>query len=102
MLINIVGLTACTNTNKSDTSDDVDKKTTIEMKLDKNYDDSDPFINERLFCVSDDMDILNAEVSFQMDGESAIVEIKDNKTDEVLWSNTWNKSVDNDKATISL
>ncbi len=72
------------------------------MDLDKNYDTSDPFVNARLFCVSNDIDVLDTEISFKMDGDSGIVEIKDNKTDETLWSNTWHGSVDNDTFTISL
>lgn len=40
------------------------------MELDKNYDDTDPFVNEKLFCVSEDLDALAAEGTFEMDGES--------------------------------
>lgn len=41
------------------------------------YSSSDPFESRRLFCVSEDIEILDAEIYFQMDGESGIVEIKD-------------------------
>src|SRR5699024_12115148 len=77
-------------------------KVTIEMKLDENYDDTVPFINERLFCVSEDLDTLTAEVTFEMDGESGILEVKNNKTNEVLWSNSWEENVKPETFTISL
>lgn len=38
----------------------------------------------------------------QMEGESGIVEIKDNKTGEVLWENIWEESTENDTLAISL
>ena len=69
------------------------QKTVLEMEMDANYSSSDSFENGRLFCVTEDMEALDAEVYFQMDGESGIVEIKDRNTDEVLWSNTWNENV---------
>lgn len=78
------------------------KETVIEMELTENYDVSDPFVNARLFCVSDDIDVLEAAGSFQMDGESGVLEVKDNKTNEVLWKKTWDKSIDKDIFTISL
>ncbi|AVD35063.1 DUF4624 family lipoprotein [Clostridioides difficile] len=104
-IINVVSLTACKKSNESKYNNLNNKEsgqTTIEMELDKNYDTSDSFVNARLFCVSNDIDVLETEISFQMDGDSGIVEIKDNKTDETLWSNTWHGRVDNDTFTISL
>ena len=52
-LIGMVSLTSCMNANAN--VPDTEDKVTIEMKLDENYDDTDPFINERLFCVSEDL-----------------------------------------------
>lgn len=104
-IISVVSLTACKKSNESKYNNLNNKEsgqTTIEMDLDKNYDTSDPFVNARLFCVSNDIDVLDTEISFKMDGDSGIVEIKDNKTDETLWSNTWHGSVDNDTFAISL
>lgn len=66
------------------------------MDLDKNYDILDLFVNVCLFCVFNDIDVLDIEIFFKMDGDSGIVEIKDNKIDEILWSNIWYGSVDND------
>ncbi len=82
---------------------ELDNKNSIfEMELDRYYDDTDPFVNERLFCVSEDISTLKAKISFQMDGKSGIVEIRDNETDELIWANTWNKNIENDTFTISL
>ena len=53
-LIGMVSLTSCMNANAN--VPDTEDKVTIEMKLDENYDDTDPFINERLFCVSEDLE----------------------------------------------
>lgn len=100
MLVSIAGLTACVRATTSDTSSE--NNTTIEMKLDENYDDTDPFINERLFYVSEDLDALTMEGTLEMEGERGILEIKDNKTKEVLWSNTWEESVKSEVFSISL
>ena len=99
-LIGMVSLTSCMNANAN--VPDTEDKVTIDMKLDENYDDTDPFINERLFCVSEDLDTLTAEVTFEMDGESGILEVKNNKTNEVLWSNSWEENVKPETFTISL
>ena len=98
-LIGMVSLTSCMNANAN--VPDTEDKVTIEMKLDENYDDTDPFINERLFCVSEDLDTLTAEVTFEMDGESGILEVKNNKTNEVLWSNSWEENFKPENFTIS-
>ena len=37
-----------------------------------------------------------------MDGESGILEVKNNKTNEVLWSNSWEENVKPETFTISL
>ena len=37
-----------------------------------------------------------------MDGERGTVEIKDNKTDEVLWHHTWTERVRSETCSISL
>lgn len=98
ILIGVMTLTACT----SAVSTAVDTKTTIEMELNENYDDTDPFINEKLFCVSEDLDTLAAKGTFEMDGRTGILELKNNKTDEVLWSNMWEGTVKSESFSISL
>lgn len=100
--ISVVSLFACqkANANQSNVSDTEEtQKTVLEMEMNANYSNSDPFENGRLFCVSEDIETLNAEVYFQMDGESSIVEIKDRNADEVLWSNTRNENVSGDTVT---
>ena len=89
--------------NQSNVSDTEEtQKTVLEMEMNANYSNSDPFENGRLFCVSEDIETLDAEVYFQMDGERGIVEIKDRNADEVLWSNTWDEKVSGDTITVSL
>ena len=98
ILIGVMALTACT----SAVSTAEDTKTTIEMELNENYDDTDPFINEKLFCVSEELDILAAKGTFEMDGRTGILEVKNNKTDEVLWSNMWEGTVKSESFSISM
>ena len=104
-IISVVSLFACqkASANQSNVSDTEEtQKTVLEMEMNANYSSSDPFENGRLFCVSEDIEALDAEVYFQMDGESGIVEIKDRNADEVLWSNTWDEKVSGDTITVSL
>ena len=101
ILVTMAALTACTNTAVN--SDKANATNTIiEMALDEGYDDIDPFIDERLFCVSDDLDTLIAQGNFEMDGENGILEVKNNKTKEVLWSSTWEGNVQSEAFSISL
>lgn len=74
----------------------------MEMEMDTNYDDTDPFVNEKLFYVSKDASKLSLSVSFQMKGESGTLEIADNETDEVFWTNTWHENVNKTNFTIEL
>lgn len=104
-IISVLSLIACqnANANQSNGSDTEEtQKTVLEMEMDANYSDSDPFENGRLFCVSEDIETLDVEVYFQMDGESGIVEIEDRNSGEVLWSNTWGENVSGDTVTVSL
>ena len=103
-LLCAVSLTGCQKTNKNppDISGEDSGKLTIEMELDEHYSSSDPFVNARLFCVSEDLDVLEAEVSFEMEGGSGLVEIKDNRTDEVFWSNAWSETAEHETTAVSL
>ena len=92
MLISLTGLTACASANVL----------TVEMEMDADYSHTNPFENGRLFCVSEDMKALDAEVSVQMDGERGTVEIKDRNADDILWSKTWEGNVKDDTVTILL
>ena len=104
-IISVASSTACSKAdgnqpNMSNTGDT--GKTVIVMEMDANYSDTDPFENGRLFCVSENVETLDAEVFFRMDGERGMVEIKDRNADDILWSNTWDKNVDGDTDTITL
>lgn len=66
-----------------------DGKLSIAMEMDGNYQPEDPFVNARLFCVRKDAAALDAEGAFEMEGDSALVEIKDKQAVEVLWSRAW-------------
>lgn len=68
--------------------------TAIEMEMDSHYDDFDPFINEKLIFISDDVENVGFDVSFQMVAESGLLEIADNETKEVIWSKSWNEHAD--------
>lgn len=80
----------------------VTSPTLIQMELTNNYDTSDPFINEKLFYVDETIDLLELDVSFQMEGESGILEIADNESKQIIWSDTWDGDVNETKFTVSL
>lgn len=104
-IISVVSMVACqkTNANQSNVTDTEEtQKIVLEMEMNSNYSNSDPFENGRLFCVSEDIENLDVAVYFQMEGESGIVEIKDRNADEVLWINTWDENVSGDTVTVSL
>lgn len=77
-------------------------KTIIEIELTENYDTSDPFIYEKLIYVSDDINILDLDISIQIKGKRSSLEIADNETGQVFWSKEWNGNVDKTNFTISL
>ncbi len=102
MLLCIAFMTACGSPNVDTHTISDEDYTIIEMELDQNYDESDPFISERLFCVLDDTDHLTAEGTFEMDGEKGTLEVKNNNTNEVLWSKTWGQNVKSENFSVSL
>ena len=98
-LISMAALASCISSiANANTADGVK----IEMQLNENYDDTEPFINEKLFCVSNDLENVTAKCELEMDGEKGILEIKNNKTNEILWSNTWDGAVELTTFSISL
>lgn len=104
-LIGVVSLAGCQEAGESrsgSASREEAGKTTIQMEMDENYDVADPFVNARLFRVTEDMDALDAEVAFEMDGKSGTVEIKNHATDAVLWRNTWDGDAAHETLAISL
>ena len=88
-------LSGCSKHNKTSTN----YKT--EMEILEDYDDTDPFIDERLFYVTDNTDILKLDISFQIEGESSVLEILDNETAAVLWREELQQN-ETDKVIVSL
>lgn len=82
------------NCNTDNSTNSMPPRFEINMELTENYDDADPFIDERLFYVTQDMDTLQLNLLYQMKGEEGILEIADNKTDDVLWRSVWHGTVD--------
>lgn len=83
MLI-IISLTACTKSSVNPAKTSSGNGMMMKLELDKDYDNVYPLVNEQLFCVSKDIDVLQAEGSIQFDGKSVVLEVKNNKTLEVL------------------
>lgn len=102
MLIIIISLTACTKSSVNPAKTSSGNGMMMKLELDKDYDNVYPLVNEQLFCVSKDIDVLQAEGSIQFDGKSVVLEVKNNKTLEVLWSHTWAKNENAETFTISL
>lgn len=76
-------------------------KTIIEMELTESSDTFDPFVDKRII-LSEDIDTLDLDIAFQMKGGSGILEIADNETGQVFWSEEWNGDVDKMNFKISL
>lgn len=74
----------------------------LEMELTKDYDDADPFVNESLFTVTESVDSLDLAATFTMKGGSGVLEIADNQTEAVLWSDQWEENIENSTFTIPL
>lgn len=80
----------------------VTSPTFMQMELTKNYDTSDPFVNAKLFVADQNIDVLELDISFLMEGKTGLLEIIDNETKQVIWSDTWEEDVDNIKFPVSL
>lgn len=76
--------------------------TIIQMEVTKDYDTSDPFINERIIYVSEDTGPLELAITFEMKGESGQLQIADNETQHVFWSQEWNEDVDKTELIVPL
>lgn len=74
----------------------------LEMEMTKDYDDTDPFVDESLFTVTESADSLALAVTFTMEGDSGILEIADNTTKAVLWSDQWDENVVDSTFTVPL
>lgn len=102
MLIGMTGLTACTSSGVYAYAPSSQAAASIQMELDAHYDDADPFVNEKLFCVSEDLDTLTAKGTLDLEGGTGLLEIKNNKTNEVLWSRTWETDAPEETFSIAL
>ena len=72
------------------------------MELDRRTDEPELYTYGRLFCVSEDMDTLTVKIMLEMDGERKTLEVKNNKTNEVLWSDTWEEMIESEMISIPL
>lgn len=66
----------------------------IEMELTKDYDPKEPFVHANLFYTPNDVEQLALDITFEMEGKTGLLEIADNNTDEVVWSEAWNENTD--------
>lgn len=96
-LVSAMILTACVNAGAV-----TDSVTTITLECGESYDETDPFIHEKLFCLSEDLPQLTATGSLEMDGGQGTLEVKNNRTDEVLWSAAWEGDVPAEAFSLSL
>ena len=64
----------------------------IEMELASDYDGAEPFVNEQLFYVIDDVDSIDFQAHLQMRSETCLLEIADNETQEVMIEIFWRES----------
>ena len=101
ILISITALTACRDYH-ADPSEAEATSITIKLELNKAYDDTDPFVNEKLFIVTKDVDALTAEGTITLDGEHVKVEVKNNKTKDVLWNREYKGKVMAEDFSLSL
>ena len=59
-------------------------------------------MNESLFTVTENIDSLDLVVTFTMEGDSGVLEIADNHTAAVLWSDQWEENVEDSTFTVPL
>lgn len=94
-------LSGCSPNNNTSTNPPV-STFKVAMELTADYDDSEPFIDARLFYVTDNIDSLKLDISLQLDGESGILEVSDNTTKQVIWHDNWQGNIDEDRFTVLL
>lgn len=76
--------------------------TVIEMEMTQSYDNADPFIHEKLFYVTEDIDSLKLNVTFEMQGDTGLLEIAENQEDKAFYSKSWDGNIEKTEFTISL
>ncbi len=58
----------------------------LKLEMDENYSSTDPFVNAKLFTVTEDIDSLDVTFTYTVEAENCLLEIIDNETKEPLWS----------------
>lgn len=101
ILISITALTACRDYHTGPSEAEA-ASIVIKLELNKAYDDTDPFVNEKLFIVTEDVDALTAKGTITLDGEHMKVEVKNNKTKDVLWNREYKEKVMAEDFSLSL
>lgn len=76
--------------------------TVIELELTKDYSDTEPMVNEKLFYLPGEIEELPLKVAFEMSGESCLVEIADNESGRVLWHESWRGEVERETRDVAL
>ena len=83
-------------------SNAVMKNFEMEMDITEDYDDNDPFIDERLFYVTENVDELKIDFEINFDGVEGVLEIADNKHKNIIWETAFNETTNNLKLTAAL
>lgn len=74
----------------------------LKMELTKEYDDTEPFIDARLFYIEKDVDSVTIYFSVTSEGGNGLLKIMDNQTKKVYWKTTWNQMISERKYTVNL
>lgn len=94
--IMLFSLSACTNSSSQ-------TQFVMEMEMSEGYDENQPFINEKLFTVSENVESLELSTTFELVGETATLKIFDRETEAILFEqDTWNTNVDKTNFIITL
>lgn len=64
----------------------------VDMDLEKSWGTAGPFINEKLFCVTHDMDKTELDFIIDTSGGIGLLQVVDNDTDETIWQSNITES----------
>ncbi len=78
-------LAACSN----EATDSETAVTVMDMEMTSTYDETDPFVSEQRFYVSEDVESADFEASLQMTSETCLLEIADYETNELMITCFW-------------
>lgn len=74
----------------------------LKMELTEEYDDTEPFIDARLFYIEKDVDSATIHFSVTSEGGNGLLKIMDNQTKKVYWKATWDQTISEKKYTVNL